>query len=177
MARDPITGRFVAGKGPEVVDKDKGFKRFARGMRARGGPSLLIGIQGKEALEDHGGIPNVAIAAINEFGKPDNRLFGKPAPIPARPVLRQTFDREQRKWLRLASAAIRARAADTLSIQLARVGEVATADIKNAIAAGVGDPPSATTLALRRREGFAGTKQLVRTSQLKNSITYKVKGR
>lgn len=160
-----------------VEDKDKGYRRFAVAMKTRGGPALLIGIQGKEALGDHDGIPNVAIGAINEFGKPDNKMYGNPAPIPPRPFLRNTFDEQNAKWLKLAESLIKARAEDPLEIQLGRVGALATADIKNAIAAGVGDPPSSATLALRKRAGFVGTKQLIRTGQLKNSITWTVEGK
>lgn len=160
-----------------VVDKDRGFKRFSRAMRRRGGPDLLIGIQGQEAQEDHEGITNVMIGVINEFGNPDNKLYGRPAPIPPRPFLRGTFDKQKGKWLKLARKAVKARAADPIDIQLGRLGAVAVADIKNAISAGVGDPPSDATLALRKRAGKKGTKQLVVTSQLKNSITWKVEGK
>jgi hypothetical protein len=160
-----------------VIDRDRGFKRFARGMRRRGGPALLIGIQGKEALEENDGFPNVAIGVVQEFGNPDNTMFGNAAPIPARPFLRGTYDAKVKQWTRMVQSAVRDDAADPLQINLRRVGEAAVADIKNAISAGVGDPPKASTLKMRRRAGFVGTKQLIRTGQLKNSITYKVEGR
>ena len=60
---------------------------------------------------------------------------------------------------------------------MAKVGERAAGDVKNAISDGVGPAPSPTTLALRRRAGFQGTKQLTVTGQLRNAVTSRTKKR
>ena len=59
-----------------------------------------------------------------------------------------------------------------------KAGLVAQAAIKNTLRSGEGFPPLAdATLAARKRAGFTGTKPLIWTGQLLNSITYVIRKR
>lgn len=59
-----------------------------------------------------------------------------------------------------------------------KAGLVAQAAVKNTLRAGEGFPPLAdATLAARKRAGFTGTKPLIWTGQLLNSVTYVIRKR
>jgi hypothetical protein len=63
-----------------------------------------------------------------------------------------------------------------LNIAYARAGIIAQNSVKAAIRSGEGFAPLApATLAARKRAGAKGTKPLIRTGQLLNSITYVVR--
>jgi len=65
----------------------------------------------------------------------------------------------------------------TITAALTKAGIVAQNSVKAAITKGEGFAPLAdATVKARQRKGFKGTKPLIRTGQLRNSITYIVKG-
>lgn len=117
-------------------------------------------------------INNAALLAINNFGS-------EKAGIPARPVMQIGIQNAQ-----AAIAAIFKKAAqDALSKGVSalgpaynRAGIVASNSIKKAINSQEGiEGPSEATLAARKAHGFAGTKALIVSGQMRNAITYVVK--
>jgi hypothetical protein len=136
--------------------------------------AVLVGIpaEAKERKDDEP-INNATILAINEFGS-------AAANIPPRPVMsigiRNAQD-EIAKALKDAVIYALTKGKDALSIYYNRAGIIASNSIKKAINAQVGfDGPAESTLATRKARGFKGTKALIVTGQMRNSITYVVKG-
>ena len=51
-----------------VTDKRKEWNRILKTFAGPGDPAVKVGIQGAEASADHGGITNVGLAVVHEFG-------------------------------------------------------------------------------------------------------------
>ena len=60
---------MAAGRGKaRWIDRDRGWRRIQRQIaQARGKTHVRVGIFGTEASKDHGGLPNVEVAAVHEF--------------------------------------------------------------------------------------------------------------
>lgn len=142
----------------------KGFKRDA----------VLVGVPEQDTTRKEGApINNATLLAINEFGSPASN-------IPPRPVMAIGIAKAQGEIAeQFKSAAVNALSKGLAALPVAynRVGIIASTSIKKVINSQEGiDPPSAGTLAARKARGFKGTKALLVTAQLRNSITYVVKG-
>jgi hypothetical protein len=135
---------------------------------------VLVGIpESKADRRDDAPINNATIMAINEFGSPANN-------IPARPVMaigiRNAQEAIAEEFKKAAIGAL-SRGQSALTTYYNRAGIIASNSIKKAINDQIGiDPPSESTLRARKSKGFKGTKALIVTGQLRNSITYVVKG-
>lgn len=135
---------------------------------------ILVGIPEQEAPREEGEpINNAALLAINEFGSPDQN-------IPARPVMAIGIRNAQAQIAQLfkdgAKAAL-SKGIAAISIYYNRIGIVASNSVKKAINAQEGFPgPAESTLAARKSKGFKGTKALVVTGQMRNAITYVIRG-
>lgn len=134
---------------------------------------VLVGIPEAKTDRQETEVTNASILAINEFGSPANN-------IPARPVMAIGI-RDAQKDIVAAFESGARRALTTgvaaLSETYNRVGIIASVSIKKAINSQIGiAPPSEATLAIRKAKGFSGTKALIVTGQMRNSITYVVKG-
>lgn len=150
-------------------DVIKKFKRDA----------VLIGIPeettDRKASADEPTTPinNATLLAINEFGSPINN-------IPARPVMAIGIRNAQEaiaEQMKQATIAALKTGVAALSPFYNRAGIIASNSVKKAINAQEGfDGPSDATLAARKSAGFAGTKALIVTGQMRNAITYVVKG-
>lgn len=148
----------------------KGFKR----------DDVLVGIpeadndrndDGKK--EDEGPLGNAAILAINNFGSPDNG-------IPARPVMeigiRNAQDAIAEEFKKAAVNALK-NGLSALPQYYERAGIIASTSVKKAINSQEGiKPPADSTIAAREARGFKGKKALIVTGQVRNAITYVVKG-
>lgn len=141
---------------------------------------VLVGIPEDESQRndsDHSQINNATILAINEFGSPVNN-------IPARPVMAIGIKKAQdeiAEQFKLAVQKSFAQGIDALSIYYNRAGSIAANSIKKVINNQDGiKPPKESTLKARKyinKGGFKGTKALIVTGQLRNAITYVVKGK
>lgn len=135
---------------------------------------VLVGIpEVKTTRKEDTPINNATILAINEFGSPANN-------IPARPVMAIGIRNAQapiaEEFKKAAQDALK-RGLPALSQYYNRIGLIASNSVKKAINLQEGiEPPSAATLAARKSQGFKGTKALIVTGQMRNSITYVVKG-
>lgn len=136
---------------------------------------VLVGIpEVKTERNDADGeekINNATIMAINEFGSPANN-------IPPRPVMSIGIRNAQDQiadQFKLAAQNVLSKGVSALDTYYNRAGIIASNSIKKAINDQIGFPgPAESTLRAREARGFKGTKSLIVTGQLRNSITYVV---
>ncbi len=136
---------------------------------------VLVGIPESETDRDESEpITNAALLAINHFGSPANN-------IPARPVMTigiRNAQPELAAEFRKAAVAALTKGVGTLHAHYERAGIIASMAVKKAINSQEGIlPPADATLARRKSAGFRGTKALIVTAQMRNAITYVVKGK
>lgn len=150
-------------------------EEFNKIIKSFKGDNVLVGIPAddSERSDDDTQITNAAILAINEFGSPINN-------IPARPVMaigiRNAQDQIAEEYKKAMQNAL-AKGVSALSVFYNRAGIIASTSIKKAINSQEDiDPPSEATLAARQAAGFKGNKSLIVTGQMRNAITYVVKG-
>lgn len=142
--------------GISISDRDRGWKRFKRSWRQASGLKAKVGIQNQEAAADHGGIRNVELAAIHEFG----------AGVPERSFVRATVDRERSQIIRLLDRVGRAQGAD-IRRKLGLLGLKVRGLMIRTIDQSIGIEPNAPSTIARK----GSSRPLIDTGQLKNSIT------
>jgi hypothetical protein len=136
---------------------------------------VLIGIPEEKTDRKGEGteIGNASLLAINEFGSPINN-------IPARPVMSIGIRNAQEEIADQFKKALQdafKKGLPALSTYYNRIGIIASNSVKKAINSQEGIlPPSESTLKARKARGFKGTKALIVTGQMRNAITYIVKG-
>lgn len=136
--------------------------------------AVLVGIPAQETeRKEDAPINNATLLAINNFGSPANN-------IPPRPVMEigiRDAQAEIANQFKLAAQGALTQGLAALSVAYNRAGLIASNSIKKAINSQEGfDGPSEATLAIRESQGFKGTKALIVTGQMRNAITYVVKG-
>jgi hypothetical protein len=136
---------------------------------------VLVGIPEQDSeRKDDDPIGNAALLAINEFGSAVNN-------IPPRPVMaigiRKAKDEIAEQFRQAAVNALKQGFA-ALDTYFERAGIIASNSVKKVINSQEGiKGPSEATLAARKAQGFKGTKALVVTGQMRNAITYVVRGK
>lgn len=143
------------------------IKKFKRDAVLVGIPEVDTSRRGDEQIN------NATLLAINNFGSPAQN-------IPARPVMQIGLTNAQKEISEIfkdgAKKALE-KGIKQLSITYNRAGLVAANSIKKAINSQEGiEPPSPATLAARKAVGFKGEKALIVSGQMRNAITYVVKG-
>jgi hypothetical protein len=136
---------------------------------------VLVGIPADAtARKDDTAINNATILAINEFGSPANN-------IPARPVMAigiRNAQKEIAEEFRKAAVGVLSKGISALDIYFNRAGIIASTSIKKAINDQEGiSPPAPSTIAARKSKGFKGEKALLVTGQMRNAITYVIRGK
>jgi len=130
---------------------------------------VLVGIPSSENNRTDGEpIGNAQLGFIHENGSPARN-------IPARPFLNPGVKKVEKQAAEILGkfAAVSFKDPNAIEKGLNAVGLLAVSSVKATIKAGEGfDPLKEGTLAARRRKGAQGTKPLIRTGQLLNSITY-----
>lgn len=134
---------------------------------------VLVGIPEDTSARKDGKINNATILAINNFGS-------ESAGIPARPVMeigiRKAQDEIAEQFKQAAIGAL-SKGLAALSPAYNRAGIIASSSVKKVINSQEGiKEPSEATIKAREARGFKGTKALIVTGQLRNAITYVVKG-
>ena len=142
----------------------KSFKRDA----------VLVGIPADESQRAGiGPINNAALLAINQFGSAAQN-------IPARPVMTIGIKKAQgeiSEQFKLAVQKTFSEGAAALNTYYNRAGIIASNSIKKVINSQEGiKPPAESTLEARKYKGFSGTKALIVSGQMRNAITYTVRG-
>lgn len=112
-----------------------------------------------------GGLDNIALATIHEFGAPG-------AGIPSRPFLRSTFDAKKAEWNSLMARLVAKVVAGHLNVvdALELVGQRAAGDVRNRITQGGHFAPNKP--ATVRRKG--SSKTLIDSGRLLQSISHQV---
>ena len=153
-----------------VVDRDRGYKRIMQQALGVEQLECTVGVQGADALEDHGGISNVVLAGVHEFGAEIDTGNGIVS-IPERSFIRSTVDENDgyRSMLRTLGEKVLVGKL-TVHKALGLLGEKVTSDIKSRIEAGIDPPLAASTI---RRKG--SSKPLIDSGQLKSAITSEVR--
>lgn len=152
-------------------DFTENFKRIIKKFKR---DAVLVGIPEEEtARTGDEPINNATLLAINNFGSPANN-------IPARPVMEIGIRQAQPAIIEAFRAGAKKALSGglgALSAAYNRAGIAASVSIKKAINSQEGiEPPSDATLRARLARGFKGTKALIVTGQMRNAITYVVKG-
>lgn len=135
--------------------------------------SVLVGVpEDAKPRKDGELINNATILAINEFGSPLQN-------IPPRPVMAIGIKNAQEQiaeQFKIAAQNVLSKGIAAVTRYYERAGIIASNSVKKAINSQIGiEKPADATLAARRSQGFKGTKALIVTGQLRNSITYVVK--
>ena len=132
---------------------------------------LLVGIPAEENARGEE-IGNAALGFIHENGSPARNIPPRPFLVPG------VRDAEPQAVAMLAvpTAEALTKGKDALAKGYERAGLVCQAAVKKRIVSQEGFAPlSPRTIAARERKGYKGTKALIRTGQLLNSITYVVR--
>jgi len=148
----------------EIRDRDRGWKKLGRMLKKQSfrRPHVNVGVLGPEATaaHAHGELTVVEVASFHEFGRGNN---------PERSFIRATVDGNSSKYVQL----VRKLAADVVAGRITEkralevIGQRVESDIKTRIEDGIPPPLAEVTIA---RKG--SSKQLIDTSQMKNSVTY-----
>ena len=152
------------------VTRDIAEKVLAN-IRAVPQKKLLVGIPAEENARS-GEIGNASLGFIHEYGSPARNIPPRPFLVPG------VQDAEPQAVAMLAKPTGDAleKGVDVLVRGLERAGLVCQAAVKKRIVSQEGFAPlSPRTIAARQRKGYKGTKALIRTGQLLNSITYVVR--
>lgn len=136
--------------------------------------AVLVGIPEQDTTrKENEPINNATLLAINNFGSPANN-------IPPRPVMQIGIKNAQGQIAEQFKQAVinsLKQGVSALSTYYNRAGIIASNSIKKAINSQEGiQGPAEATLEAREAAGFKGTKALIVTGQMRNAITYVVKG-
>lgn len=144
-----------------------------RSIRALISQRTMVGVPSdKDSRKEGGPINNAALAYIHNFGAPEVN-------IPPRPFMEPGIDRVKNQIsteLKATGQAAFDGKFDRVDRGFHRIGLLAQASIRAMITAGEGFPPlKPKTIARRKRRGRTGTKPLIDTGQLRNSINYVIR--
>lgn len=153
-------------------------KELMKALKTFNGSEVLVGIPSTTAgrepdPQNPSPINNATIGYIMENGSPA-------ANIPPRPHLRPGVEDNKAKIVnRYRGAAKKALDGDLKAIGIAHqvVGQETADAVKAKITEGPFEALAASTLAARRRRGFAGESPLIETGAYRNAITYVVRPR
>ena len=149
-----------------IIDKDRGWKRLMKMLKKV--PYAKVGILASgEAGTDHGGMTNVAIGAIHEFGAPSRG-------IPQRSWLVSTFKKKEKELEAFTKGLVKQIYDVKLTVNKATalLGEWGAAQVRANIATG---PHLKPKLADATKAAKGSSRPLVHEGQLVGSITYEVK--
>jgi phage gpG-like protein len=150
---------------------DRGWTRIQKMLRQTKHRAAKTGIQGKlaaAATPEHGGMSNVALGVIHEFGTTDD---AGTTIIPERSFIRSTYNENLKKYQKRidALAKLLAQGID-IEGELLLLGEEFRADIIKKIHSNIPPPLDPATIARKKGEETA----LIDTGQLINSLTTEV---
>jgi hypothetical protein len=157
------------------VDRVKSLQEIVRRM---GDKSVTVGIRGGgerapvAGESSHDGLTNAQIGYINEFGSAVENIPARPFLMPAvtgtSADVKKILDSNSKVIFETLDAGM-------VDAALGKVGEHVKQTAKKNITKSVGMKPlSKRTLKERKERGFSGTKPLIESGQLVNSIDYVV---
>lgn len=147
-------------------------KRIIAAIEAMAKKRVLIGIPGDGSPRKDSKIGNAALGYIHENGSAARNIPARPFLIPG---VRSVGDQAADVLKNAAKKAVTGES--TIDKGLHAAGMIAQNAVKMRIRNQEGFAPLAnSTLRARKRKGKEGTKALIRTGQLINSIKYVIKG-
>jgi phage gpG-like protein len=153
----------------DVVVIDRGWGKIIKNATTVAkGKAASVGFQGSEAEmidPEHGGMTNVELAAIHEFGTKDGK-------IPARPMIQQTFSKHSSK-IDKAMVKVSKDFFDGKNIdgELRMVGEDFRSDIIQEIRNDSFKEWAQSTEVYKEKQGRSGDVPLWMSGQLVNALT------
>jgi len=130
---------------------------------------VMVGIPNDTKSREEGDeLNNAEIGYLMEHGAPEANIPARPFMIPGVEACKDKVVAQ----LKLGAQLSMKNQNDAAEQALNRAGMVAQNSVRAAINEGIAPALAPSTLAERRRKGFKGTKPLIRTGQLRNSITY-----
>jgi hypothetical protein len=129
--------------------------------------TVKVGIMGAEAAADHGGATTAEVASKHEFG----------VDVPRRSWLRDPIDRSESKLKkRLRNIGKQVISGDELENGLELFGSVLVGELQENISNRIPPPLSQATIEQKTNaQGKSASVPLIRTGQMRSSITYAVK--
>jgi hypothetical protein len=163
--------------GDRLRDKLQGI-----GRQITNASAVKVGFLAESTYPD--GTPVAMIAAIQEYGAPNNRMFGgPPAPIPPRPFFRNMIRAKKKEWPNAIRVLLRDNNYDALRT-LQQTGEVVAGQLRQSIIDTNSPPLKASTLRARgvapgmkydpEKPATFGAKPLIDTGNLLASVSYEV---
>lgn len=153
-----------------LQDKIADIKKSFRDLPKK---NLLIGIPENKDGRAAEQIGNADIGYINENGSAIQNIPARPFLLPGVKAVQDEILKE----LAIGSDAFLSGKSNALDEAYARAGLKAVSSVRATLTAGDGYAPlSASTLKAREAKGATRTKPLIDTGQLRNSITYVVRG-
>lgn len=117
-------------------ERDTGAAKLKQNIaKLKAKPRVKVGVVGKKASEQRRGVPIAVIAAVHEFGSPQNN-------IPERSFLRPTLDANQREIFSAMGKGFGAilDGKATPEAVLSRIGEAQANEVKARVQAGISPP-------------------------------------
>lgn len=154
-------------------------KQFNDAIKKFKNDQVLVGIPAEESPRNHdtnskSEINNATLLAINEFGSPLNNI---PARHPMATGIRLAQDDIAKEFKNAVYTAITSGTGD-MGRYYERAGTIAASSIKKVINNQIDmEPPAPSTIKSRLSKGFKGNKALIVTGQMRNAITYVVRGK
>jgi|WetSurMetagenome_2_1015567.scaffolds.fasta_scaffold218219_3 phage gpG-like protein len=132
---------------------------------------LLVGVPKEHDARKEEGMNNATLAYIHDNGSPANNIPARPFMKPGIQAVRSKLNARMKLAAQHALAGTEGSGERDLHI----AGLLVQSSIRNTINEGIQPALEDGTIAARKRRGRSGTKPLVDTGQLRNSITYVVK--
>lgn len=142
----------------------KSIKLLTKKQVLVGVPAEKAGRRGKKQKMN-----NAALALVHDQGSPAQNIPARPF---MEPGLRDVNEEIVQRLGQAGKVALRGGEEADITRALNAVGLTAQKGIRNRINSGPFEPLKPGTLAARRRRGRTGTKPLIDTGQLRNSISY-----
>jgi hypothetical protein len=154
------------------IRKDR-LKQVLAAVKMLPGKDVLVGVPEEKNRRQGDPATNATLAYLHDNGVPEMNL-------PARPFLHPGIKSalpQIKKYMAAAGKAALEGAPQRIERNLHAAGIAATSAVKRYITSGPLAPLAPSTLAARRRRGRTGTKPLIDTGQLRQSITYVVRSK
>lgn len=147
------------------------LNQFASALELLKRKQVLAGVPEAKVRRKGGPINNATLAAIHDKGSPSQN-------IPARPFMEPGIKSVQvqleQKLLTAGQAVMEGDSVKTEKA-LHAVGLIAQNGLRARVNSNIPPPLKPATLKARRRRGRTGTRTLIDTAQMRNSLTYVVK--
>ena len=162
----------------KIKDRDMGWRRIKQELALARKAYVNIGILSDAGVHEGNekskkSITYAEIASIQEFGNKTNKFYGHHAPIPARPFMRMTFDKNKRKIKQTVEVFLDRiySGIGTAKQGLKRLGLEHQSDVQTTIESG---RFKANAPATKDRKG--SSKPLIDSGNMKNKISFELKG-